>query len=92
MVNEEVAQSVDMVFTTLVKSLTVHGRDSITADDLNRLAYMAMKDKKTDIPEGDKKVVQFVLQALSTAMKESEEKSITVPQLEALLRINKEIK
>ena len=92
MVNEEVAQSVDMVFTTLVKSLTVHGRDSITADDLNTLAYMAMKDKKTDIPAGDKKVVQFVLQALSTSMKESDEKSITVPQLEALLRINKEIK
>ena len=92
MVKEEVAQSVDMVFTTLVKSLTVHGRDNITADDLNTLAYMAMKDNKTDIPAGDKKVVQFVLQALSTSMKESEEKSITIPQLKALLRINKEIK
>ena len=92
MVKEEVAQSVDMVFTTLVKSLTVHGRDNITADDLNTLAYMAMKDNKTDIPAGDKKIVQFVLQALSNAMKESEEKSITVPQLKALLRINKEIK
>ena len=92
MVNEETAQSVDLVFTTLVNSLTVHGRDSITADDLNTLAYMAMKDNKTDIPAGDKKVVQFVLQALSTSMKESDEKSITVPQLKALLRINKEIK
>jgi len=92
MVKEEIAQSVDMVFTTLVKSLTVHGRDNITADDLNTLADMAMKDNKTDIPTGDKKVVQFVLQALSNAMKESEEKSITVPQLKALLRINKEIK
>lgn len=92
MVNEEVAHSVDMVFATLVKSLTVHGRDSITADDLNTLADMAMKDNKTDIPAGDKKIVQFVLQALSSAMKESDEKSITVHQLKALLKINKEIR
>ena len=92
MVNEETAQSVDMVFTTLVKSLTVHGRDKITVDDLNKWAYMVINDNKHDIPTGDKKVVQFILQALSTTMRESEEKSITVPQLKALLRINKEIK
>jgi hypothetical protein len=92
MVNEETAHAVDMVFSTLVRSMKSHGKKNLTSEDLNTLANMAMNDKKTDVSAGDKKVVQFVLQALSTSMKEFEENSITIPQLEALLKINKEIK
>jgi len=92
MVNEETAHAVDMVFSTLVRSLKAHNKNSLTAEELTHLAYMAMKDKKTDVSVEDKKIVQFVLQALSTSMSEHDENRITVPQLEALLKINKEIK
>ena len=92
MINEDTAQAVDMVFSNLVRSMKLNGRKTLSSEDLGRLAILAQKDKSEMVSDSDKKIVQFVLQALSDSMKADDVNRITVNELEKLLEINKVIK
>lgn len=92
MISEDTAQAVDLVFSNLVRSMKQNGRKTLSSEDLGRLAVLAQKDKSEMISNHDKKIVQFVLQALSDSMKEDDVSRITVHELEKLLEINKVMK
>ncbi len=92
MISEDTAQAVDMVFSNLVRSMKQNGRKTLSSEDLGRLAVLAQKDKSEMVSDSDKKIVQFVLQALSDSMKEDDVSRITVHELEKLLEINKVMK
>jgi hypothetical protein len=92
MINEDTAQAVDLVFSNLVRSMKLNGRKTLSSEDLGKLAILAQKDKSEMISNSDKKIVQFVLQALSDSMKEDDVNRITVHELEKLVEINKVMK
>ena len=92
MINEDTAQAVDLVFSNLVRSMKLNGRKTLSSEDLGKLAVLAQKDKSEMISNSDKKIVQFVLQALSDSMKEDDVNRITVHELEKLVEINKVMK
>ena len=92
MINEDTAQAVDMVFLNLVRSMKQNGRKTLSSEDLGRLAILWQKDKSEMVSDSDKKIVQFVLQALSDSMKADDVNRITVHELEKLLEINKVMK
>lgn len=92
MISEDTAQAVDLVFSNLVRSMKLNGRKTLSSEDLGRLAVLAQKDKSEMISNSDKKIVQFVLQALSDSMKEDDVNRITVHELEKLVEINKVMK
>lgn len=92
MISEDTAQAVDMVFSNLVRSMKQNGRKTISSEDLGKLAILAQKDKSEMVSDRDKKIVQFVLQALSDSMKADDVNRITVFELEKLVEINKVIK
>ena len=92
MINEDTAQAVDLVFSNLVRSMKLNGRKTLSSEDLGKLAILAQKDKSEMISNSDKKIVQFVLQALSDSMKADDVNRITVHELETMLEINKVMK
>ena len=92
MISEDTAQAVDLVFSNLVRSMKLNGRKTLSSEDLGKLAILAQKDKSEMISNSDKKIVQFVLQALSDSMKEDDVNRITVHELEKLVEINKVMK